>query len=403
MNQVDKEGATRKAWSSLLVFFLLSLASVGTSLFLAAAPIYLRSIGLSTAESALLVASTTFPNIFLGASLGRFVDQGSRRSLFLRLSVGLAATELSLMFLVPLARPSLSFWVAAVNMQAAAFLFSALGTLTYQYLIPSLDVDETRAFAKWEVAAAIASVTAAVISLTLLARHSVTVLILIDAVTLLISGTAVFVFWPPGANTEALPIQARPYRTAFEIVRSDPVLLGAAVAMIGVAFCIHSLEANIALISYDSLQLSEALSVTFAAALGAVSGASALMLTKYHAFVTRKLHLGQRWCINSYIVIAASLVLSLYKQLPFVAVTAMLAIAVIEPVWAVVNTRLVRSRIHDGRYGELYGLIRMPRALLTFAGATLVGYSQEMGVLWVFAAASTLLLFGLRSLLRYLS
>lgn len=387
--------------TSLLTLFVLSLASLGATLFLAAAPIYLRSIGLSTSESAFLIASTALPNVFLGAPLGRVVDRAPRRSLFFGLSMALASMDVCFVFIVPAISPDMRFWVAIVTIQIAAVLFSLLSTLTYQYLIPSLDSDETKAFASWEVATALASVAAAAISWTVLPHQSVGILILADAAALLVSGVTVTAFWPRSARSQEMEVNAvQAERRSMKIVLSNPILLGAAVGMITIAFCVHSFEANIALISFDGLGFGESRAVTFAALLGAFSATSAMVLQRHHTWITEHLPTTQMWCVNCYLLITLLLSICLYKSLSLLAVAAVFAIAVVEPVWSVVNARLLRAHTPEGRYGEIHGLIRMPRALFTFAGATLVGVFQGMGALWGFALVATLALLLLRTFLR---
>ena len=382
------------------IFALLFLSAIGTTLFFSAIPIYLRSIGLSTAQTALIVASTALPNMVLGARFGRWVDRSPKKLLFLWLSITLAMVEACLVFALAGVHPEYLFWASAANMQVAAMLFSPLSTLTYQYVIPSLDADETRAFAGWEVASGIASICAAGASLAVLMSQPVRVILIVDAFTLVVAGGLIYRWWPDGANASDTVETADNKRAALQMLKSDPLLMRTAIAMFAVAFTIHAFEANVALVSYDALRWSDSTSIALAAVLGAVSSASAWMLQRYSAAMSGRILQGQKFCLTGYIVIAAGLWLAFQFEFSILAVVALIAIAIVEPIWSVATTRFVRSRTPAGRYGEIHGLIRMPRALFTMAGATLFGYAHDAGWLWLFAALGCALLLAIRVSMR---
>jgi hypothetical protein len=49
----------------------------------------------------------------------------------------------------------------------------------------------------------------------------------------------------------------------------------------------------------------------------------------------------------------------------------------LEPIWSVTNTMHLRAHVEASTYGEAFGLIRMPRSLLTMTGTTAVGWSVD--------------------------
>ena len=375
-------------WDLLLVLFV---SSIGTSLFMAGLPLYLINMGLSSAEVASIIALTALPNLLLGSKLGRWIDVAKRDTLFLKLSFLLATVELSLVYFLPMTSQSTRPWWALIIMQLFALMFSPLTTLVYQYLIPSLHSDETKIFAIWEFISAGAAVVAAGFSYIFLSRYAVEILLVIDACTFLFAGVATSFLWKPSTPSEDSSTKVKFSISARSIVLADRTLLGAGLGMIVVAFSVHSIEANTTLINFRELGLSTASSVAVAASLGAVAASSAWVIQRKSIWVANNLWDLQKYCLISYAIVLGFLALALYVQNGFLAVVSILIGALIEPIWSVTNTRILRARTPEGRYGEVHGLLRMPRALFTIIGASLVGWSQDREELWKFALISAIL------------
>ena len=66
----------------------------------------------------------------------------------------------------------------------------------------------------------------------------------------------------------------------------------------------------------------------------------------------------------------------LLKSLP-VCLLGVITFGLMIPIWSSRNTVRIRSHLPKGRYGEFNGLIRVPRAALTLAGATTIAWSLD--------------------------
>lgn len=378
-------------WQILLILFL---SSIGTTLFMAGIPLYLLGLGMATVEVTTLLALTAVPNMLFGWVLGRLVDNSDRRFLYLSLSIGLALLELVIVFLLPALDGKMQIVLAFIVMQVFAFCYSPLSTLTYQYLVPSLHPDETKIYAIWEFTIAAAAALAALFIYIFLSSFSLQYLVIVDAVSFLVAGIAVWVLWrDPLQPRQASDVLCRPDRSsAFRLILADPILLAAGSAMIVVAFTIHAVEDNAALIMYRELQLGDAVAASIAASLGAVAAVAAWGVQRHSHLVASALGVLHQFCLLAYFVVALILGFALHAKLTSLAVCAVLLGAMVEPVWSVVNNRLLRSRAPAGRYGEIHGLLRMPRAMATILGAWLVGWSQGIGHLSIFSLAAAAIL-----------
>ena len=53
--------------------------------------------------------------------------------------------------------------------------------------------------------------------------------------------------------------------------------------------------------------------------------------------------------------------------------------AFLDPFWCINNNLFLRRMIPEGHYGEVFGYIRVPRALATMAGTAAIGGLQDIG------------------------
>jgi hypothetical protein len=160
-----------------------------------------------------------------------------------------------------------------------------------------------------------------------------------------------------------------------------------------VALVMSSIEVNTTLISIEALKFADNISVSAAAALGGVAVISAWLCERMSKTITNNLASSQILTLAFYGMVAGLMAFAFYFDSAVLVLASIFIAAFIEPIFGVVNVRLIRQGTPPGMYGEVNGLIRMPRAILTTSGVILVGFAQTANKLWLFAAIGFVMLF----------
>jgi MFS family permease len=375
------------------IFGLLFLSSLGTCVFMASMPAYLLSIGFSAIGTAALIGMTALPNAFFGLHLGRLVDRSQKRALFFRLSVFLAGVECLILFCGSFYEGGAKVYLIGALLLPFAFAFSPLMTLIYQYIIPSLHEDEGKVFAIWEGLTALAAILSAVVAYLFLSVWPASSLIIFDAATFVIAGFLVSHWWDVPAVQAEADKAGQSWKTTLRLVMGDARLWMTALAMFVVALVMSSIEVNTTLISIEALKFADNISVSAAAALGGVAVISAWLCERMSKTITNNLASSQILTLAFYGMVAGLMAFAFYFDSAVLVLASIFIAAFIEPIFGVVNVRLIRQGTPPGMYGEVNGLIRMPRAILTTSGVILVGFAQTANKLWLFAAIGFVMLF----------
>lgn len=387
---MTKQATTRNA--TLAVLFV---SSLGTALFMTGIVLYLLESGLSAATASTAVAITVLPNLFFGHLLGRWVDRSDKVKLFLGLNLYLAAVETAIIGLIGFWRPPFQPLLVSFLLLAFSFGFSPLITIIYSYIIPSLHEDSAYIYAQWEKAGSIATMAAGLLGFAILGRYSAVWLIVFDVASFLLAAIAIPLLLKPQAprpmSEKAIHTQAGTWQLAAVIARNK-MLLCTAIAMWAFALTLSSIENNSLTISWIALQLGPANTALITCVFAASGLAGSQWLSSQSTRIGANLEKTQQGTLAAGSCILLAMALGVSTGTAWIGVACLLALAFLEPTWATANNLLIRRQVDEGQIGEVLGLVRMPRSLLTMVGTSLVGWSQDKGMLSYFLTGGSLIL-----------
>jgi hypothetical protein len=110
----------------------------------------------------------------------------------------------------------------------------------------------------------------------------------------------------------------------------------------------------------------------------------------------------QRFVLISCAPILVLFSMSVHFHFPLYALALPVWIGFMIPIWNTNNTLILRNNIPSNQYGEVFGFIRIPRALLTFLGMSIIGWCQDKNLVGQAAAVSGCLLLLTALYLSYL-
>lgn len=360
--------------------------------------LHLLEIGYSAATTSMAIALTAIPNVFFGQLLGRWVDRSSKKKLFVGLSLYLATIELFLLGASGWWSGSHSAAAVITLMVAFSFGYSPLMTLIYTYLVPSLDNDESRIFVLWEKANAVAMILGGLIGFILLHYVSAGWLILLHVFTLIIAAALIPKLWRPllAVSTGAVKDELKsPKTSGLALIKSliaDRTLVVTAFTMWVLAMSVVSVENNNLAIGWLELKLGTSFSALSVCLYATINLFGSQWLSSQSNWLKANLIKTQRRTLIASACILSVMCLGSVLQVPELGFVSLLLISFLEPTTSVTSNLLIRSRVDMQKIGEVYGLIRMPRALFTILGTTIIGWSQDAQLFPIVIFSSVLLL-----------
>ena len=359
----------------LIIFFF---SSVTEYLYFTSVAIFLDSIGFSALMISLAIGATALPNALLGPVFGRWVDRSPKKMLLLLLMFGLGLSQIAVLIAAGWFGGAAFNYIVLGLMIVFALAYSPYVTLFYQYLLPSLDENESNVYSLWELFSSASIVLASVLTFALLEWADPGFLILVSALSFMMNGAIVFALWKPkcGFGSDFVPSFLH-FKETFRFIANTPSLFIGAIGMWVFAFSVQSLIDNIQVIGLGGLELPAKWVGLSMGVLAAMNWIGAWAYRSWFKGKYSNLLRAQAFILIGCLPALALFTVSLMNQWILVSVAAVCCLGMIEAFWTVNNTILLRANVPAGSYGEVYGIIRMPRALITALAVGFLGYTLD--------------------------
>lgn len=171
---------------------------IGNHFYILFVSLILLKIGYSSSFVSFAIGATIIPNLFLGPMLGKLVDRSSKVKLHTILCAFLAVIVISLGYFSFNLDLEVGKYVIIFLMVAYNCFMSPLNTLLYQYIVPSLDENESKAYIVWERYEALGIFLASSVGFVLMKQGLEKWLLAFDAVSFIICALIVHGSWGGG-------------------------------------------------------------------------------------------------------------------------------------------------------------------------------------------------------------
>jgi hypothetical protein len=256
--------------------------------------------------------------------------------------------------------------------------FSPLNTLLYQYIIPSLDKDESKCFIVWEKYESIGFFLASILGFFILKFDLTKFLLPLDGLTFLICAFIIDKNWESKPEINEYEVSEKRTFSIRNLLQEDfklNVLLFSLVSSLIFVFAIDSHSYNLGILFFKELNIT---AVYIPLIMSAVSLTNLLGTFIFEKYLIKKniekLH-SLSLCFLSVFLIIIGMGISF--SLPLVTFLGLLLLQVLAPVWSTTNQIMVRKEVSHKHYGEFFGYFRILRSLFTFGGIFLYGLAQE--------------------------
>lgn len=365
------------------IFYTLLTSFIGDQFYILFVSAVLLKMGYSSSFVAGAIALTSIPNLLFGPYLGRLVDKSDKVKLHTRLNIGLALIVNILGLIVyQMDKSMLSMVLIALIMIVYNFLYSPLNTLLYHYIIPTLGVDESKVFLKWEKFQSIGIFLSAIFCFLIIKIDLQNILLPIDGLTFLVSAFIieknVNIARPQQQEVDdkqSFKMGFRKIDTLLNVNFNKKLLLISMLAIFAFIFAVDAQIYNSGILFLNQFKLELAYVPLLIASLSLFNVFGASLYEKYfNTSNNLKAH------NLSLIVIAVALGIIFYSLITstiYFILIGLILIQFVEPVWSSTNAVLLRSQIKKDKYGEFFGYFRIIRSLITSGSIFTFGLAQS--------------------------
>lgn len=388
------------------ILFTLLFSFIGDQFYILFVSVILLKLGYPSSFVAGSIALTVLPNLILGPRLGRFVDQSRKLNLHTSLCIFLAMLVNIIGVLAFSLNPS-TFSMVSITIMMILYncFFSPLNTLLYQYIIPSLHEDESKAYLIWERYQAAGIIISAAISYILLKFELYKVLLPLDGLSFIVCAIIIWIQLREKSlnqNPEVAKkdIQIKSKISTIDVMKSllktdfdYSVLYVSMLSTLAFIFAVDSQHYNNGVLFLKELKLDVTLVPLIMACLSIFNiCGSYLYERKFHTTDTQRVHRNSLFGIGlSLLLVCVAIALNIKILVLF----GLILLQLIEPVWSSTNTVLIRSQILPSKYGEFFGYFRIARSLVTSLSIFAYGQAQSINRLPVFISIGIIIVCGL--------
>ena len=378
------------------IYFSIFVSELGDFVFLSSIAIFLLNQGYNAFESSSFVAMTTLPNIFLGPILGRIVDQSNNKGfLYLLLTLGIVILEILLLFVTGWFDGTKITFLIPIIFLLMSCLYSPYLMLLNHYIVPKIEENENYSYANMEIVSNIAAVFACFIIGAILYLYDSGYLIVFDMFSFLLSALLLY----PFINNQKYKVHSkagdRPRKTDFKLIFGNSRLLSSLLLIYSYALIINSVMNNLSAFGIAGLKLEDYI---VGGALGIIASMELVGSVIYKKFGVNKFKNKYKVQINTYfvyMVLTTLLGIAKYYNNLILIGFVILAISFFAPFWNTNNNLLLRKYIPEGKYGQYFGVIKIPRALMTFVGTLVFARMIDVSYVSEYLVIASLILSGL--------
>lgn len=366
------------------IFWALFLSFIGDHFYILFVSLILLKASYSPEFVSFAIAATALPNLIFGPKLGRFVDQSDKLKLHTNLSLALALLVNVLGIVVFLMKlSSLTKTLVFLLMLTYNCLSSPLSSLLYQYLIPTLEIDESKAFLKWERFQAVGTFAASIFGYLILKFNFEILLLILDSITFVVCAVIVAKHWlgirlnkSDDVTHSAMTVPAK--SKWLNLLKADAnrrTLATAGLSALVFVFAVDSHTYNTGILFFSQLNFEITYIPLIMSALSLFNLLGSYVYERYFSgFGTEVSH---RWSLLLVVLFLTMLFIGVLNHKSIVVILALILLQTIEPVWSTTNSVLMRAQVKDNSYGEFFGYFRILRSISTAGGVYLYGLSQQ--------------------------
>lgn len=379
----------------------LFITEFGDYLFISSIAIYLLSCGYSALLTSTYIALTVIPNILFARFIGNVTDRVNHSILILLTGVLLSIAEVLLLICTGwfMLQPINS--IVPIIFLGLAILYAPYRLCIWHYMVPLLTNNESSAYSQAEITSCLAAFIASLSASFALLYINPGWLILIDSLTFLCSSIFISIFMKAKSTCiKSTKKNNLKLKSVYDAIVRNHILLVVIIGIYLFAFTIEALIQNLIPLGVKSLDIKATHLAglvafgTFFELLGSVVWNRSKQYVRYSSFQI----------LLALLVLFSILLIFFFVgiyTLNFTILTVVIAtIFFILPIWNVNSTLELRRQIPKGYYGTYLSVIRVPRAIITLLGITLMALMIDMGYIGFYLLCLSIVLFIIASYIR---
>jgi hypothetical protein len=363
---------------------------IGNHFYILFVTLILLKLGYGVGFVSFAIGATIIPNLLFGPALGRLVDRSNKTKLHTILCISLALVVNAIGLVAFNVDQEIGQVLIFVLMIIYNVFTSPLNTILYQYIVPSLDESESKAFIIWERYEAMGIFLASVLGYLMLKNNIHHLLLVVDGVTFLLCGLVIHNAWSTDIVSEDEEVSAKYKLSELVIANMDKkkMLLGILSALVFV-FAVDSHTYNIGALFFKEHGIEDVFIPLIMSGISLFNIAGSIFFEKKLLNTCEeKVHKNVMKIVSILLVVMATGVIT---KNAWISLLGLVLLQIIEPIWSTTNNILIRSQVKPERMGEFFGSFRIVRSIFTFAGITIYGFSQEQNYLGIFIALSSMM------------